>query len=206
MEKLEIVLKNPNDLTPWCNNSKIHSDEQVAKLADQIANFGFDQPIVVDRNNVIIKGHGRRLAALKIGLTAVPVIISELNETQAMAVRIADNKVAEAPWDPSLLKMDIETLKIRGFELGLTAIDPAQVDFLLDPITADGVFSESEQQSVQEREEAYEQSGVRQIILVTDPVTFTSLMVQFSDLQRSFGVDTNIEIIQKLIGFYKEHA
>ncbi|MFH3639762.1 ParB/Srx family N-terminal domain-containing protein, partial [Acinetobacter baumannii] len=80
-----------DDVKPYELNAKIHSEEQVAKIAESIARFGWDQPIVVDKNGVIIKGHGRRLAAIKLGLIEVPVLVrDDLNEEQVKAARLAD--------------------------------------------------------------------------------------------------------------------
>ncbi|AVI39345.1 phage tail family protein (plasmid) [Acinetobacter baumannii] len=95
-----------DDVKPYELNAKIHSEEQVAKIAESIARFGWDQPIVVDKNGVIIKGHGRRLAAIKLGLIEVPVLVrDDLNEEQVKAARLADkdrHSVAVVTWnDPN---------------------------------------------------------------------------------------------------------
>jgi ParB/RepB/Spo0J family partition protein len=120
--RAEIVWKKTGDIVPYANNAKKHSDEQVNNLASQIYSFGFDQPIVVTKENVIIKGHGRLLAAKKLNLEEVPVIVSTIDEYQAMAARIADNKVAEGQeYDRGKLKFDIHTLKRNEFDLKLTA-------------------------------------------------------------------------------------
>ena len=83
-------------LTKYKNNTKTHPDSQVDKIANSIKSYGFDQPIAVDTEGVIIKGHGRLMAALKLGMKKVPVIVrADLTLIQAAASRIADNKVAE---------------------------------------------------------------------------------------------------------------
>lgn len=204
--KLSIHWLSPDALVPYVKNAKIHTPEQIDKIAGQIAAFGFDQPIVVDKNNVIIKGHGRREAAMRLGMQSVPVIVSTLDEYQAMAARIADNKVAEAPWDPELLKFDLGTLKMHEFDMKLTGIEDFTLDHILDPPDATKVFeNERMHQSVEERRDQYENTDVRQIILVTDAETFEDLMERFSTLQAEFQVETNVEVVQKLLEHYATH-
>lgn len=200
--KFEIEWRDPKSLTPYVKNSKIHSPEQIDKIAGQIAAFGFDQPIVVDKQGVLVKGHGRREAAIRLGMQSVPVIVSDLDEYQAMAARIADNKVAEAPWDPELLKFDLGTLKMHDFELKLTGFELTSIDNILKPPTADTMFGEQDRKDVSERKEQYDNSDLRQIILVTDPENFEVLMQEFAKLQGEFEVPTNIEVVEKLIEFY----
>lgn len=133
MQKLpEIIAKNPDDLIPYTKNSLDHPEEQITQLAGQIAAFGFDQPIVCDKDWVIIKGHARLLASKKLGLKLVPVIVSTLDEYQAMAARIADNKVRElATWNQQMLMFDVNTLRLHEFDLGLTALPAAELKLLV---------------------------------------------------------------------------
>ena len=199
---MEIVFKNPADLTPYTNNAKIHTTEQIDKIASQIAAFGFDQPIVVDAKGVIIKGHGRREAALRLQLKKVPVVVKDLDEHQARAARIGDNKVAEAPWDPEMLKIDLSSLQVQGIDLELTAIDPWQIEGIINPTTSRGEFSERDHLSVPERKEGYDNSDFRQLILVMTPERFEKLMTRFAELQVEFGIETNLEVVEKLLELY----
>jgi hypothetical protein len=130
--KIKVEFRDPKSLTPYSKNAKVHSIEQIDKIAGQIASFGFDQPIVVDKDFVIIKGHGRREAAIRLNLQEVPIVVADhLDEYQAMAARIADNKVADAPWDVDMLKFDLGTLKTHDFDLKLTGFDmPALKSFV----------------------------------------------------------------------------
>lgn len=150
----DIEWRSVDSIIPYINNTKQHSDEQVAKIAGSIAEFGFDQPIVVDGNHVLIKGHGRLLAARKLGLTQVPVLVrTDLTPTQVKAARIADNKVAESEWDQNLLKLELIELKASDFDLGLTGFDPIEVDELLsindyletDTVEADDVINKADE-------------------------------------------------------------
>lgn len=120
----QIVWRDPNELTPYHNNTKLHPTEQIDKIASAIAAFGWDQPIVIDEKGVIIKGHGRRLAALRMQLKRVPVIVrDDLTEAEKMAARISDNKIAESPWDDEALKLEMGALSELDFDLTLTGWD-----------------------------------------------------------------------------------
>jgi DNA modification methylase len=127
-----IEWRDPVSLTPYSNNAKTHPAEQVDKIAASIASFGFDQPIVVDGDGVIIKGHGRREASLRLGLDQVPVLVrTDLSVAEIKAARLADNRTAQSPWDEELLRVELEALLEEDFDLGLTGFDLAEIDELL---------------------------------------------------------------------------
>jgi ParB-like chromosome segregation protein Spo0J len=118
-------------IKPYGKNAKTHPDKQIELLAKQIAD-GFDQPIVVDKDYVIIKGHGRRLAAIKMGLTTVPIIIrDDLTPDQVKAARIADNKLAETDWDMELLSEELASLA-DDFDLLDLGFNGSELDGLID--------------------------------------------------------------------------
>lgn len=112
-------------LIPWARNPRTHNDAQVAQIAASIAEFGFNNPILVDTNAGIIAGHGRLLAARKLGLAEVPVIVLDhLTEAQKRAYVIADNKLDEnAGWDDDLLRLEIESLQEENFDVCLLGFD-----------------------------------------------------------------------------------
>jgi DNA modification methylase len=109
-------------LVPYINNARTHSDAHVAQIAASIAEFGFNAPILVDSNAGVIAGHGRLLAARKLNLEQVPVIVLDhLTETQKRAYILADNRLAElAGWDQELLRLELEALREVDFNLELT--------------------------------------------------------------------------------------
>lgn len=112
---------NITDIKPYNKNAKKHPDKQIKQVAESIKEFGFNQPIVVDKDNTIIVGHGRFEAAKLLGLTDVPVITVDLSEEKAKAYRLADNKLNESEWDMGLA---IEELKGLSEELfALTGFD-----------------------------------------------------------------------------------
>ena len=128
---IEIQYKATEDLIPYARNSRTHSAEQVAQIAASIREFGWTNPVLIDGENGIIAGHGRVLAAHKLGETQVPTIeLSHMSDIQKRAYIIADNKLAlNAGWDDEMLALEIDELKEAGFDLGLTG-------FTLDEINA----------------------------------------------------------------------
>ena len=128
-----IEWRSPDSLTPFFNNTKAHPTAQVDKIAASIAEFGFDQPIVIDQNSVILKGHGRREAAIRLGLEQVPVIVrTDLTELQKKACRIADNRVAESEWLEDALQLELLGLKEEHYDLSLTGFDDDEILKLLE--------------------------------------------------------------------------
>ena len=126
-------LRPIEDIEPYGANPKAHPDEQVDKIASSIRRFGWDQEIVVDGEGVIIKGHGRRLAALQLGLDEVPVLERpDLTEAEARAARIADNRVAESDWDDELLAVELDLIDESPLDLEVTGFDPDEIDTFLD--------------------------------------------------------------------------
>ena len=128
-----IVYKDPKTLIPYSRNAKVHTKSQVEKIANSIDKFGFTQPIVVDSDDVIILGHGRREAAIALNLKKVPVFIANhLTEDQSIALRITDNRVADAPWDVDLLRFDITSLNLHNFNLDVLGFEKNSLDKLLN--------------------------------------------------------------------------
>lgn len=109
------------DLIPYARNSRTHNEEQIAQIMASIKEFGFTNPILIGSDNVIIAGHGRLLAAQRLGLTEVPVIcLPDLTETQRKALVIADNKIAlNAGWDEEMLALEMKELEESDFNLDI---------------------------------------------------------------------------------------
>jgi DNA modification methylase len=132
-----------NTLIPYANNARTHDDAQVAEIAASIKEFGFRNPILVDGVG-IIAGHGRLLAARKLGLEKVPTIdCSDMTETQKKAYIIADNKLAlNSGWDTNLLSLELQELDSNGFNLELLGFDSKELDELLAPEVIEGLTDE----------------------------------------------------------------
>lgn len=108
-----------NDLKPYPQNAKKHPSEQVEHIANSIREFGFQQPIVVDKDNVVVIGHGRLLAAKKLNMDSVPCVrADDLTDEQIKALRLADNKTNESEWDFDLLDMELESIDIDMEQFG----------------------------------------------------------------------------------------
>lgn len=123
MLKIEYVATD--DLIPYINNSRTHSESQVKQIAASIREFGFTNPILIDEGGSVIAGHGRLVAAELLNLDEVPTITLEgLTEAQRKAYVIADNKLAlNSGWDDELLKIEIETLKNLEFDVSILGWD-----------------------------------------------------------------------------------
>ena len=120
-------------LLPYAANARTHPDEQVAQIAGSIAEFGFNVPCLVDERGVLVAGHGRLLAAQRLGLSQVPVIrLDHLTDAQARAYRIADNQIAlNSGWDDALLSAEVTRLKEDGIDLELLGFPEDELDRLL---------------------------------------------------------------------------
>lgn len=123
------------ELIPYARNSRTHSDAQVGKIAASIREFGFLNPVIIDGQNGIIAGHGRVMAAQKLGLETVPVIeAGHLTEAQRRAYVIADNRLAlDAGWDEEMLRVEFAELADMGFDLELTGFGLDEID-ALEPV------------------------------------------------------------------------
>ncbi len=112
------------DLVPYARNAKMHTDEQVAKIAKSMGEWGWTMPVLVDEDNGIIAGHGRVLAASLKKYDVVPVMVARgWSESQRRAYVIADNKLTEAAWDQEILSFEMGALDLDGFDLSLTGFD-----------------------------------------------------------------------------------
>jgi len=153
MTDLSVLTRITSDLIPYATNARTHSPEQIAQIAASIKEFGFNNPILTDGDSGVVAGHGRLLAARKLGLKKVPVIeLAHLTETQKKAYIIADNKLAlNAGWDMEMLPLEMGELQDEGFDLSLIGFDAAE----LDALWFDGNFtpgSEGEQGNLGEKQ------------------------------------------------------
>ena len=128
-------------LIPYARNSRTHSDAQVAQIASSINEFGFTNPVLIDGGGGIIAGHGRVLAARKLGMSEVPCIrLDHLTDAQKRAYVIADNRLAlNSGWDTEMLKVEFADLQELGFDLELTGFDLDEIKELLAPVGTEGL-------------------------------------------------------------------
>lgn len=159
---MEIVYKKVENLIPYINNSRTHSEEQINQICASINEFSFTNPILIDEKDNIIAGHGRLLASKKLKMEEVPcIILSGLTEAQKKAYVIADNKMAlNAGWDEELLKLELENLKELDFDLNLTGFDVDEIDSLI------GTNEDIEDNDYDEQELKERCEGIRPRVII----------------------------------------
>ena len=172
-----------NKLIPYAKNSRTHSPEQVGQIAASIKEFGFRNPILVDGVG-IIAGHGRLMAAQKLGLDKVPTIdCSDMTDSQKKAYIIADNKLAlNAGWDNAMLSIEMKDLEDEGFDLTLLGFDDKELNALLDPEIVEGLTDEDAVPDVP-----------------TEPKTKLGDIYILGNHRLMCGDSTNIDDIEKLM-------
>lgn len=133
-------------LRKYGGNARVHNGAQVDAIAASILEFGFNNPLLVDADGVLIAGHGRLAAATKLGLAEVPVIVlGHLTDAQRRAYVIADNQLAlQSEWDMTALEVELEKLQVDGFDLNLLGFDPDELSEMLGG-EFDGVDEEPEE-------------------------------------------------------------
>lgn len=159
-EKLKIVYRPLQKLSPYAHNAGTHSPEQVAQLVESIKQFGWTNPVLIDEKGEIIAGHGRVMAAEVLKMDSVPVIVlSGLKEDQKKAYRPADNRLPlNAGWDEELLRMELSELINADFDISLTGFSPTEIDELLMEVLP-GTGTEEEPYTTKIDTPVYEPSG-----------------------------------------------
>lgn len=137
---MKIMNRNANELLPYERNAKRHDQKQIENVANSIRRFGWQQPIVIDDNDVVVIGHCRLLAAKYLGLEQVPcTVASGLTEDEVKELRIMDNLTNESPWDLEIREMELSELDLDGFDFDIGK-DESGVDL-------DAFFTEAEQKT-----------------------------------------------------------
>ena len=144
--QLNVKYRKVKDLIPYVNNSRKHSDEQVAQISASIKEFGWTNPILIDGTNSIIAGHGRLMAARKLKMDEVPTIeLDHLTDTQRKALVIADNKLAlNADWDTTLLTIELDELLKDGFALDILGFNEQEIKTIMSDVNFDAGSEEDQ--------------------------------------------------------------
>jgi ParB-like chromosome segregation protein Spo0J len=144
--QLNVKYRKVEDLIPYVNNSRKHSDEQVAQISASIKEFGWTNPILIDGTNSIIAGHGRLMAARKLKMDEVPTIeLGHLTDTQRKALIIADNKLAlNADWDNTLLTIELDDLLKDGFALDILGFNEQEIKTIMQEVNFDAGSEEDQ--------------------------------------------------------------
>ena len=148
---IEIKYRSADDLVPYDRNSRTHSDSQVAQVAKSIEEFGFTNPILIGDDNVVIAGHGRLMAAKKLGMKEVPTIeLSHLTEEQRRAYVIADNRLAEeSGWDEDLLALELGALESFEYDLSLLGFNDKELADLVNSSSLPGLVGDDDAPDVE---------------------------------------------------------
>jgi len=181
---MEIINKPIDLLIPYAKNARVHDDAQIAQLAGSIKEFGFNNPILIDKDNGIIAGHGRVMAARKLGLTEVPtILLDHLNETQRKAYILADNRIAiNSTWDNEMLSLELMDIK-DDVSLAMLGFSVDELDALLNPTQlTDGLTDEDAVPDVPE-----------------EPTTKLGDIYQLGNHRLMCGDSTSIDAVEKLI-------
>jgi DNA modification methylase len=143
---LNIAYVAIDTLKPYEKNARTHSDAQIAKIADSIKQFGFNDPIAIDGNGCIIAGHGRVMAAKLVGLTDVPTIqLGFLTEENRRAYILAHNRLAlDAGWDSALLEIEMKELQEAGFDLAVTGFTQEEIDVYCQPTKVENMLADDD--------------------------------------------------------------
>lgn len=185
---LKVVYKNIQDLIPYINNSRTHSDDQVNQVAASIKEFGFTNPILIDEDGGVIAGHGRLMAAEKLNIESIPTILLEgLTPAQRKAYVIADNKLAlNSGWDNELLALEIEQLKELDFDIDLLGFDD---DELAELIIEPELLPECDEDEVPEPP--------------AEPISVLGDIWQLGNHRLMCGDSTSIDAVDKLLEYKK---
>ena len=176
------------DLVPYARNSRTHDDAQVAQISASIREFGFTNPVLIDEDGGIIAGHGRVLAARKLGMQEVPcIVLAHLTDVQRRAYVIADNKLAlNSGWDADMLKLEIEDLQASELDLEILGFDAAELSQILSdapPVQGGGTDPYAEWDGMPEFDQK-------------DKTAFRSLVVHFASQS---NVDSFAELVEQKI-------
>ncbi|MEJ8570758.1 site-specific DNA-methyltransferase [Microbaculum marinum] len=188
--QLAVDYRSLDELVPYARNARTHSDAQVAGIAGSIREFGFTNPVLIAEDGTLIAGHGRVLAARKLGMETVPaIVLAGLSETQRRALVLADNRIAlNAGWDDDLLALELTDLKEAGFDLGLTGFDAGELRQLLEDGPGTGLTDEDSAPDVPE-----------------EPVTRPGDLILLGDHRLLCGDATKPDDVARLLGGARPH-
>lgn len=184
---MQVELLSIDKLLPYARNSRTHSDEQVAQIAASIKEFGFTNPILIDKDGIIIAGHGRVMGARKLNMDEVPCIrLSHLTENQKRAYVIADNKLAlNAGWDDEMLAAEMAALNEMGYNLEFTGFIDDELDQLLALSTANA-------------NGLTDPDAVPDVEVKNQPITKLGDVWQMGNHRLINGDSTSFDVIEKL--------
>jgi hypothetical protein len=196
IKKIAIQYKKTEDLEPYARNSRTHTKEQIEQIIKSINEFGWTNPILISEKNDIIAGHGRVLAAEKLGMKEVPCIqLSNLTETQRRAYVMADNKLAlNAGWDDELLKLELHALNEADYDLSIIGFDASE----LSTIMFDDLISEDDKDDE-------ETNFIVQYNIIFDDQEQQDVWFEFIKMLKTQYVEADT-IGERLVAFIKDNG
>jgi hypothetical protein len=198
IENTKIEYLDINTLIPYVNNPR--KNLNVDKVASSILEFGFQQPIVIDKNKTIIVGHTRYEASKKLGLTKVPVLIADLTETQSKAYRIADNRLNEdSLWDNKLLDLEIKELESLNFDKTILGFDQKEIDGIFKDVVPIFEPANNNFQNVDMGEVKAPNSQVRMVQLFLDSTSEPKLKEMIDYLKSVYKIDNLTDTVFKAV-------
>lgn len=180
-------------------NARNHDATQIERIKKSIQQFGFNQPLVVDREGVIIVGHGRFQAAKELGLQSVPVVVKEnLTEQQKKAYRILDNKLQnDSTWHWENLALDIAFLEDAGYDIAEYDLG-SLIEWMDKP-------KEEDKNDLAEKLESFENATIKQIVLYFDGISYERVLKQMQKVQSdNLDITDNTEVVQYLLNEYED--
>lgn len=187
------------ELIPYARNSRTHSDEQVAQIMASIREFGFTAPVLIDEANMILAGHGRQVAAIRMELETVPCLrLSHLTDAQKRAYVIADNRLAlNADWDSEMLAVELSDLHADEFDMALLGFD---VDELATFLEFEQNEVPEEQTGIDRTTQEYLDGSEKQFQFFVNAEDFTAVQAAIEKAKNDSGSETNSEaIVWKLL-------
>lgn len=190
MGRCKIVhdFRSPEELIPHPDNPKIHTEEQIDHIAESIHRFGFTQPVVINTDNIILVGHGRILAAKKMHLKRVPVIVKETDEVENLALLVSDNHLAQ--------QTGMDELKYQALLRNLDEENYERESLGLKYETAEAELAESESQA---------EETIKQVVIVFEAADFDNVMRKFDAMrEREPELKDNTQVFLRLLEHYEQ--
>jgi ParB-like chromosome segregation protein Spo0J len=195
----QIELEN---LIPYARNSRTHTEAQVAQIAASIREFGFTNPVLIGKDNDIIAGHGRVLAARKLQLDKVPCLrLGHLTDIQKQAYVIADNRIAlNAGWDEEMLKLELKELMEKGVDTEVLGFSDEEIAFMTsDGTLSETILSEENAKTPKEQMEDREEKDSRQIIFVYAQNDYNKVIEAIDQYASTHDLENNGEVLAHLL-------
>ena len=195
---MKIELIDLNQLRPYANNPR--KNLNVDKVAESIKEYGFQQPIVIDKDNNILAGHTRYYASKKLELVQVPVVKADLNETKAKAYRLADNRVAQdSNWDLPKLNLEIEQLKNEDYDIDILGFEDYEIEKLFNSVEPTFEATNNEFQNYDVSDIQAPTSAVRMVQLFLNTETEPLLKKMVEHLKQKYNTANLTDTIYKAV-------